>query len=80
MLKILVWESAFQWYQTHRPLNQSLGSYGNFKAVDLKKSPFLGHHSGDPRGVPRGDLRVVYVILMTEMILEGDSCEKSCWK
>ena len=40
----------------------------------------LGHHSGDPRSVPRGDLRVVYVILMTEMILEGDSCEKSCWK
>ena len=39
----------------------------------------LGHHSGDPRGVLRGDLRVVYVILMPEMILEGDSCEKSCW-
>ena len=25
-------------------------------------------------------LRVVYVILMTEMVLEGESYEKSCWK
>ena len=25
-------------------------------------------------------LRVVYVILMPEMILGGDSYEKSCWK
>ena len=25
-------------------------------------------------------LRVVYVILMMEMILGGDSYEKSCWK
>ena len=28
----------------------------------------------------RGDLRVVYVILMPEMILGGDSYEKCCWK
>ena len=25
-------------------------------------------------------LRVVYVILMTEMVVRGDSYEKSCWK
>ena len=25
-------------------------------------------------------LRVVYVILMTEMVLEGESYEKICWK
>ena len=25
-------------------------------------------------------LRVVYVILMTEMVLGGDSYEESCWK
>ena len=46
----------------------------------------LGHHSVDPRsdprprGVPRVILGVVYVILMTELVLECDSYEKSYWK
>ena len=31
-------------------------------------------------GDPRGDLGVVHVILMTEIVLWGESYEKCCWK
>ena len=40
----------------------------------------MGHDHGDPRGDLGVILKVVYVILMTEMVVRGDSYEKCCWK
>ena len=40
----------------------------------------LAYHNSDPRGDPWGDPKVVYLILMTEMVMVGDSYEQRFWK
>ena len=40
----------------------------------------MGHDHGDPRGDLGVILKVLYVILVTKMVVGGDSYEKCCWK